>query len=183
MLCIIRKTVHSPLIRAHELDLQFCVDTEDAFSRGTWRHTWSTSLWMKKRRSAALHAGGETRAVCEEPASRYLHHLSRSLRTDLELRYRSGQHEVVALVFFGFLFLPPSSPLWLTIFYITTTLPGLGIDSLAKVLCDRRTCTKWKTTNLSRVFSSSRRSAAIAQILYGEHPLRLSSGVLLICTF
>lgn len=66
------------------------------------------------------------------------------------------------------LFLSPSSPLWLTIFYITTTQPGLGTDSPAKVLCDRKTCTKWKTTNLSRVFSSSRRSAATAQILYGE---------------
>lgn len=92
--------------KAHELDLQFCVDAEDAFSRGTWRHTSSTSLWMKKRRSAALHAGGETRAVCEEQASRYLHHLSRSLRTDLELRYRSGQHEVLALVFFCFVSFP-----------------------------------------------------------------------------
>lgn len=81
------------------------------------------------------------------------------------------------------LFISPSSPLWLTIFYITTTQPGLGTDSPAKVLCDRKTCTKWKTTNLSRVFSSSRRSAATAQILYGEHPLCLSSGSLLKCTF
>lgn len=84
-----------------------------------------------------------------------------------------------SVVFCFVLFLSPSSPLWLTIFYITTTQPGLGTDSPAKVLCDRKTCTKWKTTNLSRVFSSSRRSAATAQILYGEHSLCSSSGLLL----
>lgn len=73
-----------------------------------------------------------------------------------------------------FLFLPPPlylSTLWLTIFYITMTRPGLGTDSPAKALCDRKTCTKLKTTNLPRVFSSNQRSAATARILYGEHPL------------
>lgn len=58
---------------------------------------------------------------------------------------------------------------WLIIFYITMTRPGLGTDSPAKALCVRRTSTKLKTTNLSRVFLSSRRSAATARILYGEH--------------
>lgn len=65
----------------------------------------------------------------------------------------------------------PLLALWLTIFYITTTRPGSGTDSPGKALCDRKTCMKWKTTSLLQGFLSSRRSAAIARILYGKHPL------------
>lgn len=126
---------------------------------------------MKKRRSAALHAGEDgRRVVCEEGAGTYIS--TRAENRPGPLDNRSGHREVVALNFF--LFLPPPlylSTLWLTIFYITMTRPGLGTGSPAKALCDRKTCTKLKTTNLPRGFSSNQRSAATARILYGEHPL------------
>lgn len=128
---------------------------------------------MKKRRSAALHAGEDgRRVVCEEGAGTYISTSTRAENRPGPLDNRSGHREVVALNFF--LFLPPPlylSTLWLTIFYITMTRPGLGTDSPAKARCDRKTCTKLKTTNLPRVFSSNQRSAATARILYGEHPL------------
>lgn len=130
---------------------------------------------MKKRRSAALHAGEDRRrVVCEEGAGTYISTSTRAGNIPGPLDNRSGQREVVALnFFFSFLCPPPLylSTLWLTIFYITMTRPGLGTDSPAKALCDRKTCTKLKTTNLPRVFSSNQRSAATARILYGEHPL------------
>lgn len=129
---------------------------------------------MKKRRSAALHAGEDRRrVVCEEGAGTYISTSTRAGNRPGPLDNRSGQREVVALNFFSFCPPPPLylSTLWLTIFYITMTRPGLGTDSPAKALCDRKTCTKLKTTNLPRVFSSNQRSAATARILYGEHPL------------
>lgn len=59
-------------------------------------------------------------------------------------------------------------PSWPSTFYITTTLRAVETDSPAKVLWDRRTCTRWKITSSPPGFLSSRPSAAIARILYGE---------------
>lgn len=149
---------------------QNCAGCWQQLSRSTWRRSPSTSLWMKKRRSAALHAGEDRRRVVrQEGAGTYISTSAREENLAGPLDNPSGQREVVALILFPFC--PPSLwTLWLIIFYITMTRPELGTDSLAKALCDRKTCTKLKTTNLSRVFSSSQRSAATARILYGEHP-------------
>lgn len=67
------------------------------------------------------------------------------------------------------------TPLWLTIFYIIVTQLGLGTDSPAKGLYGRKMCTKWKIINLPQGFSSNRRFAAIAQTLYGKHPIHFYS--------
>lgn len=149
---------------------QFCVGCWQQLSRSTWRRSSPTSLWMKKRRSAALHAGeSRRRVVCQEGAGTYISTSTREENRAGPLDNRSGHREVVALILFSFC--PPIfSTLWPIIFYTTVTRPGLGTDSPAKALCDRKTCTKLKTTNLSHVFSSSQRSAATARILYGEHP-------------
>lgn len=144
------------------INSKLCADTERKYSHGTWRQTWATSLWMKKKRSAVEQAEGR-RAVCQELFQQRLH-----------LWRRRGPHRKIGrdntklwlCSLFSF-----NPPLWLTIFYIIMTQLGLGTVSPAKVLCGRKMCMKWKTTNLLRGFSSSRRSAAIAQISYGKHPV------------
>ena len=114
---------------------------------------------MKKKRSAVDQAEGRRAVIESAPqgtAPRTVNNQPHRNRTE---------NEVVAVV------LSPPAPLWLTIFCIIVTQLGLGIDSLAKVLCGRKMCMKWKTTNLLRGFSSSRRSAATVQTSYGKHPV------------
>lgn len=117
-------------------------------------------FWMKKKRSAVVRAEGRC-AFCEENPGWNTTTTNQERRRNQDLRYRFGTRRSCGCVFFF-------SPLWLTIFYIIMTQLGLGIDSLVKVLCGKKMCMKWKTTNLRRGFSSSRRFAATAQTLYGR---------------
>lgn len=132
------------------------------YSHSTRRRTSSTSLWMKKKRSAAVEAEGK-RVVCLKSSPAALVKSCEETRTSLK---SSGTGPSCGCVVFCFVFL-----LWLTIFCTIMTQLGLGTDSPAKVLCGRKMCMKWKTTSLLRGFSSSRRSAAIVQTSYGKHPL------------
>lgn len=133
------------------------------YSHSTWKRTSPTSLWMKKKRSAVVQAEGR-RAV---PALRQKSApLVKSCEETRSSQKSVGTTRSRGCVVFCFVFL-----LWLTTFYIIMTRLGLGTDSPAKVLCGRKMCTKWKTTNLLRGFSSSRRSAAIVQTSYGKRPL------------
>lgn len=120
-------------------------------------------FWMKKKRSAVSPRRGEACGLWGAPWQKH-HHLSRAVETRISQTSVGTTRSCGCVVFF----LPP---LWLTIFYIIMTQLGLGTDSPAKVLCGRKMCMKWKTTSLRRGFSSSRRFAAIAQTLYGKHPL------------
>lgn len=85
---------------------------------------------MKKKRSAVDQAEGRRAVIESAPqgtAPRTVNNQPHRNRTE---------HEVVAVV------LSPPAPLWLTIFCIIVTQLGLGIDSLAKVLCGRKMCMK-----------------------------------------
>ncbi len=57
---------------------------------------------------------------------------------------------------------------WLIIWYRSMILPPRSFDSRGKELCDRRTCTKLRTTNSPRDSSSNPHSAATAPTLSGN---------------
>ncbi len=123
-----------------------------------------TDVTLNEKEALSCSPGrGEACGLSGAPEHKQ-HHLSRAVKTAGRHRNRSGRHEVVANFFLLF------CKLWLIICYITMTLLGLGTDSRAKVLCGRKMCMKWKTTNLLRGFLSSRPSAAIVQTSYGKHP-------------